>query len=180
MAEITKALEEAATNDDVFFTVLTGTGDYYCSGFDMKSGNPSGMDMEEMLQYRINTGKWVDLRWNLDVVLKFWFKFWHRSMMAAFIDFPKLLIAIVNGPSVGAATTTLALCDLVFCTTRATFWTPFASLGLCAEGCSSYLFPRIMGNAMVIELNLTVEHGCDLVLITCFYRPTTCCNLARR
>ena len=38
--------------------------------------------------------------------------------MAAFIDFPKPLIALVNGPAVGISVTTLALCDTVYCTDR--------------------------------------------------------------
>lgn len=86
-------------------------------------------------------------------------------MMAAFIDFPKILIAIVNGPSVGAAFTTLALCDIAFCTTNATFWAPFSALGLCAEGCSSYLFPRIMGTARVSNSDirfLRYEYECNI------------------
>lgn len=34
--------------------------------------------------------------------------------MESFIDFPKPLIAAVNGPAMGLAVTTLALCDVVY------------------------------------------------------------------
>lgn len=39
-----------------------------------------------------------------------------RAMIAAHIEFPKLLIAVVNGPCIGIAATTAALCDIVYAT----------------------------------------------------------------
>jgi peroxisomal 3,2-trans-enoyl-CoA isomerase len=63
------------------------------------------------------------------------------------------------GTSIGFGTTTLALCDVVYSVSEASFSTPFMKLGkneiviptkitlilciaFCAEGCSSVLFPR--------------------------------------
>lgn len=80
-------LNDAATDDNVSVMVLTGTGDFYSSGNDFSFQTDS------------NTGN------NLNVL---------RDYIKAFIMFPKLLIAIVNGPAIGIAATTLALCDLVF------------------------------------------------------------------
>lgn len=39
-----------------------------------------------------------------------------KQMISAYIQFPKLLIAVVNGPSIGIAATTAALCDVVYAT----------------------------------------------------------------
>ena len=36
--------------------------------------------------------------------------------MSAFIQFPKPLIAAINGPAVGVSVTLLGLCDLVYAT----------------------------------------------------------------
>ena len=53
----------------------------------------------------------------------------NRSLVDQLIDFPKLLIAAVNGPAYGFAVTHLALCDVVYTVPHATFTTPFMKLG---------------------------------------------------
>lgn len=83
---VTKILNHAATDDNLKMVVLTGTGDFYSSGNDMAS--------EDNLQTEL-----------LDII---------KELIISMIKFPKLLIAIVNGPAVGVAVTSLALCDFVF------------------------------------------------------------------
>lgn len=87
-------------------------------------------------------------------------KFMHPKTMAknakklcydfvdAFIQHPKPLVGVVNGPIVGIAATTMALCDLRIGVNQVTVSTPFKALGMAPEGCSSYMFPRLLGDAM--------------------------------
>ncbi|XP_030064558.1 enoyl-CoA delta isomerase 2 isoform X3 [Microcaecilia unicolor] len=130
--EIMQALEEAAKDDSVI-TVFTGSGDYYCSGNDLNNFmNISSDGKEKMAE-------------DAAIMLE--------KFVGLFIDFPKPLIAVVNGPAVGISVTLLGLFDIVYATERATFHAPFSHLAQSPEGCSTLTFPRIMGFAKETHLH---------------------------
>ncbi|XP_022835969.1 enoyl-CoA delta isomerase 2, mitochondrial-like [Spodoptera litura] len=144
-------LNDAATDDSISVMVLTGTGDFYSSGNDFSAPTDPNDD----------TGKHLN-------VLKDYIK--------AFIMFPKILVAVVNGPAIGIAATTLALCDLVFASENSYFYTPFTKLGIVAEGCSTFTFPRILGDKKAMEMllcnyKMPAKEALEYGFINYIYKP---------
>ena len=77
---------------------------------------------------------------------------------------------------VGIAVTSLGLCDYVFASTTSTYNTPFAALGQYPEGCSSYMFPKIMGPEVANEVlwkgrKLNAEEALKCGLVQELYPP---------
>ncbi|KAJ6642034.1 Enoyl-CoA delta isomerase 2 [Pseudolycoriella hygida] len=99
--DIATSLNEAAADESVNLVAITGAGDFYSSGNDLSLKAMGEGDMQE-------------LRQRAQKVLK--------EMISSFIKFPKLLIAVVNGPCIGIAATTAALCDVVYATENKFEW----------------------------------------------------------
>jgi len=133
-AEWQAALEEAAADPNTVVTAITGAGDFYCSGNDLSNFT------------NIPEGGPEQLARDSAVILE--------NFVNAFIEHPKPLVAVVQGPAVGISVTVLGLFDAVYASDAAWFQTPFTSLGQSAEGCSSYTFPRIMGPGVATEMLL--------------------------
>src|SRR3954454_17756224 len=114
------ALRAAATDDDVAVVVFTGAGKAFCAGTDL-------LEMAETVEGTATA----------------------RDGFPAFVDvlqeFPKPLLAAVNGAAVGLGFTMLAHCDIVFVSDRARLLAPFTNMGVAPEAASSYLLPRRMG-----------------------------------
>ena len=69
-----------------------------------------------------------------------------EDLINILIDFPKPLVLAVNGIGVGVGATLCGLADLVFMAHSARLKCPFSALGITAEACSTYTFPRLMGH----------------------------------
>ena len=113
------ALDEAAADDSVTVCVVTGRGDIFSAGQDLKVLADEPGDPEETKAFDPFT----------------------RSLAA----FDKPLVAAVNGAAVGVGTTLLLHCDLVLVSDAARFKLPFVSLGFVPEAGSSLLLPATIG-----------------------------------
>lgn len=146
--ELGDVINDSSKNDDIQMVVLTGTGDFFTSG------NEFNVSLLENTKRSVQTFK---------------------EFVDAVIKCNKLLVAIVNGPAIGIGVTVLALFDIVYASEKAYFNTPFAKLGLIAESCSSYTFPRLMGRSKAGEMlyfchKMSAEEARECGLISKIYK----------
>ncbi|KAI4504660.1 hypothetical protein M0802_000210 [Mischocyttarus mexicanus] len=134
-AEIANILNNFSKDDSVHMVVLTGKGHFFTSGNDINILSSDSSAENFLMTF--------------------------KNFVDALITFPKLLVAIVNGPAIGVGTTLLALCDIVYASEKAYFYTPFTKLGFVAECCSSYTFPKIMGLSKASNM-LYFSHKIDV------------------
>ncbi len=117
------ALREEAENAETKVLILTGTGTYYCAGVNL--GGSLRLDHPGNL-YRF--------------ILEH-----NQELFDRFLRFPKPILVAANGPAIGASVTSATLCDGIIAARSATFSTPFAALRVPEEGCSSEVFPKLLG-----------------------------------
>ncbi|GMS93970.1 hypothetical protein PENTCL1PPCAC_16145 [Pristionchus entomophagus] len=132
--ELCEAMEEADGMDEILLTVFTGAGEFYSSGNDFSPAEAAKADQSD-LDYEAG----------------------YSRFMRRLIRHTKVIIGLVNGPSIGIACTTLGLFDYVVCSDLAYFSTPFPSIGFCPEGTASVVFARIMGTSNASEMMLFGE-----------------------
>jgi len=125
MTAMQDELARAKADDSVGGVVVTGTGKYYSAGVDLSS----------------------TIRPMAPSTLIRTIRDQNEKLFRLFIDFPKPIVAAVNGPAIGAAVTSTILMDRVISSESATFSLPFARLSIPPEGCSSVTWPERMGEA---------------------------------
>jgi 2-(1,2-epoxy-1,2-dihydrophenyl)acetyl-CoA isomerase len=67
------------------------------------------------------------------------------------------LLTAVNGPAAGVGMSFALMGDLVLCAKSAYFLQAFRRIGLVPDGGSTWLLPRLVGNARAKELSLLAE-----------------------
>jgi 2-(1,2-epoxy-1,2-dihydrophenyl)acetyl-CoA isomerase len=136
-AELRAALDAAAGDAAIRCVVLTGTGRAFSSGQDLSEELPR--DAEG----RPDLGSALDRDYN--------------PLIRRLIDFPKVTIAALNGPAVGAAANIALACDIVVAARSAYLQQAFAQIALVPDAGGTWLLPRIVGTKRALALMLTAD-----------------------
>jgi len=131
--EMLAALDEVEADDSVRVLILTGAGEHFCAGGDVKS-------MRERRQTAAEGRRRVQML---------------NTMVQRLVDFPRPTIAMVDGYAVGAGTNLALCCDLVIASDRAKFGELFNKIGLAPDGGGTWFLPRLVGLARAKELIFT-------------------------
>jgi len=122
-------LAEVAADPSVRAVVLTGAGDAFCSGADLK-GALGDLDLGADLGARITQ---------------------FHALIRAIVHAPKPFIAAVRGPAVGFGADLALACDLRVLSPDAYIQEKFVAIGLMPDGGGSFWLPRLVGIGRALE-----------------------------
>ncbi|ARN75691.1 enoyl-CoA hydratase-related protein [Oceanicoccus sagamiensis] len=140
--EIRQAFHQAEHDDTIVGIIFTGADRAFCSGADLSlldnivdGGRPDGSNITPPGDNTLDAG--------------------YRQTYSYIASIRKPVIAAIHGACVGMAIPIALFCDLRFATPKAFFMTAFSQRGLIAEWGSSWLLPRMVGNANAMDMLLS-------------------------
>lgn len=135
-------LDRVQADRGVRALVITGSGDCFCAGGDLKSirerqnGNDPDARSADAMRRRIQSGHaWLERLRSLELPV----------------------IAAVDGPAMGAGFSVALAADFILASTRAVFCMSFAKVGLVPDLGALYFLPRAIGMPKAKELALTAR-----------------------
>ena len=128
MNHISKLCAQAEHDDDVRVVLVSGTGDSFCTGADLR-----GVDLSA------SGGQIPPVSMS-------------RNVFLPMLELSKPFVGAINGVAAGGGLGLALCCDIRIGSDDARFATSFSRIGLTANDAVAWLLPRIVGIAKAIEL----------------------------
>ncbi len=150
--EILGAFEELKNDESVRVVVITGAGEKaFIAGADI--GEFAGKSAREQREIMRSTRAFDSVE-----------------------DFPKPVIAMINGYALGGGCELALACDIRIASTKAKFGQPEIKLGIIPGGGGTQRLPRLVGEGKAMELILTgdtidAEEALRIGLVNCVLPP---------
>lgn len=133
-------LKIADADQDVKVIVLTGAGNCFCAGGDLKAMDErSGMFAGDSFELKNRYQQGI------------------QQIPLTMESVNKITIAMVNGAAIGAGCDLTAMCDFRIASEKAKFGVTFASLGLISGDGGPYFMNRVVGYPKTLEMYLTAK-----------------------
>jgi 2-(1,2-epoxy-1,2-dihydrophenyl)acetyl-CoA isomerase len=133
-AELLEAARYVHRTPSLRAMILTGSGNAFCGGGDVKAFVQAGDQVPEYIE---------------SVVTPF------HLFVTQMVRLGKPTVAAVNGVAAGGGFSLAMACDLVLAQEGATFTSAYSRIGASPDGSLSYFLPRMIGVRRTLELVLT-------------------------
>ena len=141
LIDVERSLARLAADRSVRLVVLTGAGDAFCAGGDVKGFAKSAADGIETVSFEERT---QSLRMIMESAR------WLHEM-------PKPTLAVIPGPAAGAGLSLALACDMRIASSNAKFTTAFSKIGLSGDFGGSYFLNYLVGAAKAREMYFTAQ-----------------------
>ncbi len=132
--ELQNILDECSQDKTVRSILITGAGQAFCAGQDLKEAiDPEGPEIEEIVRQHYN------------------------PIIQKIRKIRKPVIAAVNGVAAGAGANLALACDIVVASQSANFIQAFSKIGLIPDSGGTYFLPRLIGLPIATALMMTGE-----------------------
>ena len=148
--ELKDAMNRASSSSEVRAIVLTGEGRGFCAGADMSLLNDVQESQSSSDSSR-QTDSFSRIENSLDLPPDF------ANRYSYFPSVTKPIIAAINGPCAGLGMIMAMYSDVRFSSESAKFTTAFSRRGLIAEHGISWMLPKVVGFAAVLELLISAR-----------------------
>lgn len=137
LREIRQFVRECDQNDEVRCIAITGRGKAFCSGQNLREALEMGKNKhEERIIQRIV----ID---------------YYNPLVREITHCRKPVVALVNGPAVGAGAMLALICDFAIAKESAYFSQAFVNIGLIPDTGGTYFLPKLLGRQLANYLTFT-------------------------
>lgn len=137
--EVTHAIRNVARDSEVRAVILTGAGKAFCAGADLEHLKAHEQGQNVSKGPRLGEEDFL------------------RKLPLEMVDFPKPILAAINGHAVGVGMTMAMPCDIRIAAEEAKIGFIFGRLGILPGLGSTHLLPNLVGMARAQELVLTAK-----------------------
>ncbi|EGP83894.1 peroxisomal d3,d2-enoyl-CoA isomerase like protein [Zymoseptoria brevis] len=136
--------------EDIYITVLAGTGRFFSAGADVSVAGQNKGAKEDLFRTNLQN-----------------FAAYNLNITHAFYSHSKILVTALNGPVVGLSAAIIGHSDFIYAAPHAYLLCPFTSLGLVSEGLASRALAGRLGPARGAEALLMSKRITCEELVQC-------------
>lgn len=137
LTELKDFFQQCSNDENVRCVAISGRGKAFCSGQNLDDAFVQGNEHQEK-----------------NIVHKI-VKDYYNPLVTELTQCKKPVVALVNGPAVGAGAMLALICDFVLASEKAYFLQAFSNIGLIPDTGGTYFLPKLVGRQMANYLAFT-------------------------